>query len=29
MIATVRRLAPSKKIERKLLCENARKMFRL
>ena len=28
-IATVRRLAGSKKVERKLLCENAKKMFRL
>ncbi len=28
-IAAIRRLAPSKKIERKLLYENARKMFRL
>lgn len=28
-IATVRRLAPSKVIERKLLCENARRVFRI
>ena len=28
-IAAVRRLAPSKKIERKLLYDNAKKMFRL
>jgi predicted TIM-barrel fold metal-dependent hydrolase len=28
-IAAVRRLAPSKKIERKLLCENARRVFRI
>ncbi len=29
IIATVRRLAPAKKVERKLLYENAKKMFRL
>ena len=28
-IETLKRLSPSKKIERKLLCENAKKMFRL
>ena len=28
-IAAVRRLAPSKKIERKLLCDNARRMFKI
>ena len=28
-IAVVRRLAPSRKIERKLLYENAKKMFKL
>jgi hypothetical protein len=28
-IAAVRRLAPNKSIERKLLCENARRVFRL
>ena len=28
-IAAVRRIAPSKRIERKLLCENATKLFRL
>ncbi len=29
MIAAVRRLSPSKDVERKLLCENARRVFRL
>ena len=28
-IAAVRRLAPGKVVERKLLCDNARRMFRI